>query len=406
VAFKNIIRAISRNRKKKEIFLHIGSPKTGTTSIQRTFFHQRKMLLQEGVLYPSIAPKHFFLYAALLKEPHKFKAISCNTPEQAQKYLEEKKGVLESELQNIRVDKIIISSEELSILGQSEVEQLADYLKGLVEKVTVVCYVRDPVSYISSQTQQYIKNGIIRYSQDIGNEPFFNAKKVLTRFINAFGKENVKVRDFNRMALYKGDLLDDFANLIGLAPAICEKLKSNYENSNETISEEGLIIMDRLNLMLPPRGDLKRLANPAESVFPRGMRGGRRFEPPKDIWKKFQGAITSDLEFLSDEFGVQLRQTTKTTDATKLWGNRAIDGIAENLLFLAGKNESLLAEKLMLEGDIFYLKSKPEQAIRKYYHSIKIRPDFVLAYTHLIKLLAEQGRKDEVQKLKVIMQEL
>ncbi len=384
---------------RKELFLHIGSPKTGTTTIQRSFYRARKALLQEGVLYPSIAPKHVFLYRLFSKKKSVFKASGFDTHDSIKKQLEEEKWILESEIRDPNISKIILSSEGLSRLEQDESDLLAIYLKSLADKVTVICYVRDPNSYFPSQIQQHIKNGRLRYSEEVDITRFFSAKKVLPKFIKSFGKEDIIIRDFNREALFQGDLLDDFSKVIGLSPAGCESVTSYAINANESISEEGLIIMDKLHLLMPPRGDVSRLADPVGSVFPCGM-DGKKYELSDALWRNIDTAAKIDQQYLSDEFGIKLKQTTKNKDSSTLWSDKALDSIAQNLLCLASNNKSLLSEKIMLEGDILALKNKPNEAITKYYQSIKVSSNLAPAYTRLIKLRAKQEHKNKIQELK------
>ena len=75
------------------IYLHLGFPKTGTTTIQAVLFRERKSLLRVGILYPGFEQNHFVpLQSIMSAEPHKIsrniahglgslEAVTCHIPD-------------------------------------------------------------------------------------------------------------------------------------------------------------------------------------------------------------------------------------------------------------------------------------------------------------------------------------
>ena len=56
----------------KIIFLHIGIWKTGTTTIQKTLYQNREILLEKGVCYPDLSYNHTFLASTFHDSPNDF----------------------------------------------------------------------------------------------------------------------------------------------------------------------------------------------------------------------------------------------------------------------------------------------------------------------------------------------
>ena len=55
----------------RDVHIHLGLPKTGTTYLQRVLAHNRDLLAESGVLYPGPGPDHFFAVQDLLGRPFK-----------------------------------------------------------------------------------------------------------------------------------------------------------------------------------------------------------------------------------------------------------------------------------------------------------------------------------------------
>lgn len=53
-------------------YLHIGPPKTGTTSLQRTLLKNAAVLERSSVIFPTQAPNHKFVVSAFMQNPAAF----------------------------------------------------------------------------------------------------------------------------------------------------------------------------------------------------------------------------------------------------------------------------------------------------------------------------------------------
>jgi len=149
----------------KEIVVHFGVHKTGTTSIQHALFGAREALATEGILYPDILgkPNHFDLYTYFHKRPLENRMVQArgitNVGEAEQLKADIRKS-FEDQISASRSERVILSSEALSRMNQHEMHQFMAYLASLgFERVKAVVYLRDYLTYWESNLQQTIKGG-------------------------------------------------------------------------------------------------------------------------------------------------------------------------------------------------------------------------------------------------------
>lgn len=140
----------------KVLHLHIGSPKTGSTSIQEIFSHNRKALYEQGFIYPGNSTDHHFLYFASKaprnKWPRHFKGMD---PQELKAYLQRYFSDLEEDFK--KRENVVMSTEYIFLDEKRFVENIIGYLRQFFSKIEVSCFLREPVDYYKSFQQQLIK---------------------------------------------------------------------------------------------------------------------------------------------------------------------------------------------------------------------------------------------------------
>ncbi len=171
----------------KQVFLHIGTPKTGTTSIQTFLETNRQHLKTLGYLYPK-KTNHHSLVDCLLDQP---RIIN---------YSRNPWDKLDKEVNRKDLDKIIISSEFFALQNDSIVARVAEKLKNYDTKVIV--YLKRQDKKVESSIGQTIKVGNFT-----GSVETYLAKKgwakatywsMLESWSKYFGQENVVVRPLEK----------------------------------------------------------------------------------------------------------------------------------------------------------------------------------------------------------------
>lgn len=141
----------------RTIFLHIGAEKTGSTYLQNIFDGNVRLLEKKGIVYPYqlfYCSNHMELASAYLDDSN---CHNVTVPSSRSGFRSDIKRFL---MEN-RDRNILFSAEHLSS-RLTALEEIDDLLKDLVSSghvIKLICFLRDPESWIVSRYNQYIKSG-------------------------------------------------------------------------------------------------------------------------------------------------------------------------------------------------------------------------------------------------------
>lgn len=218
----------------KEIFIHIGMHKTGSSSIQKSL---QEGLNDEGYHYFQLGELNHSgpLVNMFSKKPEKYhgnvkRGIKI---EQIQQKRTELLESFKKQMEN-NADKIgILSAEDLCNFDREELENLRRFIKPNI-KINIIGYVRNPKDYIASAFQQLIKGGLSTFDL---RRAYPNYTKLENHRV-VFGRENCSYVHFSKEDLLDPDVVIDFAKRVGID---IEKLSSI--KINESISPLALKIL-------------------------------------------------------------------------------------------------------------------------------------------------------------------
>ena len=216
---------------RKKLFLHIGSPKTGTSYLQSFLYENHENLKSKNILYPKsligspLDPKHQPFFASFLSgDVQRFQAflqrIAAETGES--------------------IETLILSSEgfyhHINELTETS-WRLLEALKDLYD-VRIVLYLRPQVEYIESMYRQYMKNprGInAEFGSSLTIQEMMERPKLrqnldyygsLMKWAAVIGEENIIVRRYTR------NVVEDFTTLLKVE--ITNPKKGNRPNLSLT----------------------------------------------------------------------------------------------------------------------------------------------------------------------------
>ena len=199
------------------LILHIGPPKTGSTSIQNFLSSAQQELLSDGVLYPSKGRTEagvtyqIKVYVRDAKSrPYTFK----KGPHITHHLLA---WALAGAVQNISADRcwadvlneidrvnpetVVISSESFAWLSEEQLQTLKGLLKDFSVKVLI--YFRNPFNWLLSRYNQVVKKG--RYHRSFRafmqekSFHYISYQHLMKRFVGTFGHRNVDLRLFDKI---------------------------------------------------------------------------------------------------------------------------------------------------------------------------------------------------------------
>ncbi|MEA2019483.1 MAG: hypothetical protein U9N59_13675 [Campylobacterota bacterium] len=220
--------------KKKKIIIHIGSGKTGSTSIQKTLYLNKKR--NDAILnYPFLLDRkdnQVFRYA-FCKLENTTSHMRAKFKEEPDNFLLYQKELLESfEKKTSELADYVISSEFLYLSKKDEVSSIKEYLTKLgFESFHIILYIRQPSSYYLSAVQQSLKTSSFIPSPKSFD---YNFKDVIAIWKDVF--KNLTIRVFDKEKLVNQNVVEDFSyvlNTLGYDTNLGQGLRVNEKVSVE-----------------------------------------------------------------------------------------------------------------------------------------------------------------------------
>lgn len=366
-----------------EVYIHIGTEKTGTTSLQNFFQLNREVLAENGIWYPKCVgiEKHFSLsiYCRAESIMDDLNArTDLNSIGSIRKFKNELPGKLLEEMSSLHYSprKLILSSEHLSsrLFNRHELEKLKELVSLFSAKPKIVIYLRRQDEFLISSYSTYIKSGgteeftIPEIDQELAKR--YDYLKMLDLWSDVFEKENIVVRIYDKKELKKEDIIVDFLDQIQV------DFKESYaipKRRNETFSNSNLEFLRRFNSLVPCIVDSK--LNPEWSGIIETLSNC----PNKDAFSNYdekklqifynyfaESNNTVAKKYLNRTDGILFRENEAGTNKIKADFNFSM----ENLMNISvqiwkiknAETQRLIFRKKILEAELYILKGNLDKA--------------------------------------------
>lgn len=236
------------------VYLHIGAPKTATSSLQALFAAQHETLLNQGLLYPS-----------QLRHGDAHHLLACDLIDQFQNkkqkmpdfwYGDRPRGqawqsLLEEIAEHTNLNSVFVSTE--LFFGQSDnLLDMLNYIKNKLANfdVKIIAYLRRQDLMHSSFYNQDVKGA--RQWPTSACE-FYEQHQLFVRGYDAlfeawasvFGENNIIIRPFEQSQWRDGDLLKDVCHILNISlsgfelPKINDALGSNQVYIKRALNKVG-----------------------------------------------------------------------------------------------------------------------------------------------------------------------
>ncbi|KZY41210.1 hypothetical protein A3731_12265 [Roseovarius sp. HI0049] len=305
------------------LFLHIGTGRTGTQSLQDFLKKNSEQLAMNGVYYPLTEGKNHHNALALPvcgdRPPRYLMHRYGNDVEKNLKAFHDYFDDIEAKIRKVDPDNVILTSEFLGREFKPELGQpLFDRLTALFDRISVVVYFRSPASYYLSAALQTLKaSGILKPPAKQ------TARKILESY-DPLGAELI-LREYKREALVNGDVCEDFISVV--APDLVGKLPAPSREKNETLSAEVMsIIQDYRNAIWP--NDNNKFNEETDGLLATLLDVSNRngiYEPPQlrpELVAELN-ALDDDMLWLRDKHGFEYTDVDYTAEpkpVTKIAG--------------------------------------------------------------------------------------
>ena len=216
-------------REMPTLYLHIGTPKTGTTALQNFLPANEEVLEQHGICYPDFG----FRYAGLGVHRNGHFLVTCNYKDEfGNRVLEKEEADYQEGLRKLeevgkRFPKIILSDEGIwkqSITDRENFwERLNKDLKRIGFDIKIVVYFRCQNLFVQSHWAQKIKEGGKYDFHEYLESPVFTEYPLdyyeyMHMLASIFGKEALIIRVFEKKQ-FTGEnhtIQEDFLNIFNL----------------------------------------------------------------------------------------------------------------------------------------------------------------------------------------------
>ena len=213
-----------------KLTVHIGTTKTGSSSIQSFMRLNKPALKESGILVPSSLGREIHLNAVLASLPYgESQDLARTIPiVSAEDHAEFRKSVVTGFKKEIAAatdcHEAVISAEQLHsrMPNREDIARFRDlFCQGFAE-VRVVVYVRPQLDQIVSLYSTMLRGGYADLIDDFLQSrlrPFFRSyfdlQDIIERWSAVFGTTNVLVRPYKAITHEKG-CIGDFAELLGI----------------------------------------------------------------------------------------------------------------------------------------------------------------------------------------------
>jgi len=190
----------------KEVYLHIGMPKTGSSALQAFFALNVEALQKEGIYYPDPARFNQAFQTSSGNGDFLIDLLSKKNTNEIQKFIHEKLELT----QNI----LLFSSEHLFHIIRVHHEFVFSSLRDF--NIKIVIYVRRQDELFSSVYNQTVKNHNDTSLDSNSISKYHDFAEVLMNIKNYLPVDRIIVRPYEIEQFNQNNIYDDFCNIIGV----------------------------------------------------------------------------------------------------------------------------------------------------------------------------------------------
>ena len=241
-----------------DVVLHLGTGKTGTTTIQHLMRLSRPALAEVGVLYPTTPGpvRHTKLGLSFRSDDElatmpAWKRMRAQDPERFRRRVHRK---LRNEIAKADLPRVLFSDEALYGFHGETLARLRAFTDELGGTVRLVVYLRRQDDHLISYYQQQVKVGETRRLADWAKRDrasTYDYARRLSDWREGMEHADLVVRRFERSAFRDGSLEADFLDAADIqgVPA------TPVERKNESMSAEAVEFFRIYNLCVSEHGD-------------------------------------------------------------------------------------------------------------------------------------------------------
>lgn len=332
----------------RQIILHAGVSKTGTTSIQTNCEKYRALLQARGIVYPHFSfGEHGFVThsipftVAITGRPGKHGLmLQQRFPANADEVIRSCKAQLDHLLEAAQGDTLLLSTELVEGFDDVDMATLRAYLLPRAEQLRVVAYIRSPQSALESLFQERIKMGGLP-------DPWQFAGRMRQKYENLQRHlpDVLEVLNFHDAMHHQCGLVGSFLSLVGLPDADIAGLE--LVSRNERLSMEAFNLMWAINERYPSRDqDVHLVPRRPRDLDVLGQLPGPAFQLTDFMSSELHQVCLDEAAWLEARLGFQFPHESRHP-CEPLWQDRTLAVLEETLRALPGRSIVLFAAEFL-----------------------------------------------------------
>lgn len=241
--------------------IHIGTQKTGTTTIQSFLMQNRAALSRQGIRYEPLSARRtaqmelglagIVRSGGLLEAPSKLRAMGVRSPASQAAFVDHFEDTLRQGVKTWAEHTYLASSEQIHawLKTADRIQALHSLLSQHFSQVRYIVYYRAQEDFMLSTYSEAIRRGE-RTTLDQHIDTFLstmNYNRRVKLWASIVGRENLSVRLFAQDAMHNGDLLDDFCDVTGIDRGPLQ----TPSRKNPSLSAEEIALYRRIGQWTP-----------------------------------------------------------------------------------------------------------------------------------------------------------
>jgi len=305
---------------KKTVYLHVGSPKTGTTSLQVFLEKNSDHLVKQGFFVPPYnleLPGHHELILSLIKEFSNF--WFDGWPKVTRSSQAAWEDLIE-QIDTSECPNVIITTEFFFEITNTtyrpHLNEIGNRIKNYLSKydVHVIAYIRPIDEYIDSSYREGLKvsNTVSHVARDFQtlrqqHTTQFYPSIWLEFYADLFGKNSLVVRKYARSKLLNQSIVHDFMGILEITGQPPQD-DSYYLEENPSLQEDHINFKRALNTAGSRSSSLNRrvsnIIHQVSSIF-----DDEKFNA--DFWAETSNEILKEHKKIKERYGIDLGSDIK-----------------------------------------------------------------------------------------------
>ncbi len=319
----------------EKIYLFVGSPKTGSTSIQRTFCANKKLLEKFSIFYPkNLLPNDHNeigdIFQMKEEENNNLKNIYKDLGNSKKYRLEELKKILQNELQNCKVERFCLVGEMISYADKYALNKLRNFLLSICPfaQITVFYCVREYGWLCNSNVQELIFAGnslslIVPWNNPhkisyLKKRTGVNYKYFIEILKDVFRNDNMVVYQFEDACEHEYGPVGFLLMLMGLT--IEDLLAIKFVKTNEARSDKCIDLIAFINRKCPVflKPDVPNPKRSKQAHLPIAAIRGNKFTAGNDAVKHWRYLYSGDAVWLKENYCIDYTQSKTIANDPKI----------------------------------------------------------------------------------------